>query len=367
MAGMKTETHALLIERNSNFTSNDVYKEILRLVRREHQTGAKIIALLAEVAEQEIFVQLGYPSLFRFCVDRLGLSEGCAWMRVQVSRACCRFPSILDALADQRLSLSSAAKLAPHLTTENCDQLVADCSGKTKREVERYLVKFAPKPVVTPGVRRGSGRRRGSIEPCQPGLQNVRFAADDDFAGKLERAGEVSGIGTHADDIAEVLERSLDAYLDKHDPVRRQARRDKQAEAKKEQPPKKTETPTVAKRTPSRAVADQVIIGAGCRCEYTGVDGTRCSQRSFLEIDHRTPFAMGGPTKPNNLRVLCEAHNQFAARQLFGTDFMKAKIEAAQNDRSRSTRPGEYSPSLPPIPSPEQSTNPSLRTHVQSP
>jgi hypothetical protein len=65
-----------------------------------------LIAHLAEVSRRRLHLELGYRSLFDYCTKSLGLSEGCTWLRIQVSRVCNRHPQILDALAGQQISLT---------------------------------------------------------------------------------------------------------------------------------------------------------------------------------------------------------------------------------------------------------------------
>ena len=56
----------------------------------------------------------------------------------------------------------------------------------------------------------------------------------------------------------------------------------------------------------------------GQRCTFVAPDGVRCCERKGLEIDHVTPFGIGGETVAENLRVTCRAHNQMLARKIFG-------------------------------------------------
>ena len=54
------------------------------------------------------------------------------------------------------------------------------------------------------------------------------------------------------------------------------------------------------------------------RCSYMNPQsGRKCESRRFLHIDHILPFALGGKTTTDNLRLLCAGHNQFRARQTF--------------------------------------------------
>ena len=233
----------------------------------------------------------------------------------------------------------------------------------TKREVEEYLVHLAPKPAVSPGARQRpatspspAAGKAGSIEPCQPGIYNLRFAADKAFMDKLQRAAEVSGVGHAGRDMARVLERALEAYLEKNDPRKRQERRAKRATQRA-----LAEAGTVtaeavagddAHRTKARSraiptsVRDRLLIRAGHRCEYRGSDGLRCSERSRLEIDHIVPWGLGGTSRAENLRVLCCAHNRLHADRCFGAEFMDHKIESARSMSAR-VGAGGYQPPRP--------------------
>ncbi len=219
---MQIRSLAQLIEQIHKLSSSELKRQTELLAEQEHLQVARLIAHLAEVSVRMLHLELGYRSLFEYCVRRLGLSEGCTALRIQVCRVCRRHPMILDALAGQRISLTVAGKLAPHLTDDNRERLIADCTGMTKRAVEEYLVHLAPKPAVSPGVRKRAARptrpEAGSVEPCQPGLFNVRFAVGKGFMDKLDRTAEVSGMGDAHHNMGEILERTLDEYLEKNDP-----------------------------------------------------------------------------------------------------------------------------------------------------
>jgi len=53
--------------------------------------------------------------------------------------------------------------------------------------------------------------------------------------------------------------------------------------------------------------------------------GHRCEACRPLEFDHVIEVARGGDTSVENLRLRCRAHNQFAAEQTFGKEFMRHK------------------------------------------
>jgi hypothetical protein len=71
-----------------------------------------------------------------------------------------------------------------------------------------------------------------------------------------------------------------------------------------------------------RRVRDEVYMRDGGRCTYVSHGGRRCGATRGLQIDHIVPFARGGTSAPENLRLLCARHNRLEARRAFGDQHM---------------------------------------------
>ena len=82
----------------------------------------------------------------------------------------------------------------------------------------------------------------------------------------------------------------------------------------------------------------------GNQCTFTDAQSRRCSERRFLTLEHRIPFALGGPPTVENLCCLCTSHNAFTARQVFGEAFIAEK--RAQRAARAETR-AEEAPAKP--------------------
>ena len=55
------------------------------------------------------------------------------------------------------------------------------------------------------------------------------------------------------------------------------------------------------------------------RCTFMNpTTGRKCGSKHGLELDHIHPFALGGQTTVENLRLTCRAHNQLAAVHTYG-------------------------------------------------
>jgi hypothetical protein len=69
------------------------------------------------------------------------------------------------------------------------------------------------------------------------------------------------------------------------------------------------------------------------RCRYVDEQGRRCTARDGLEFHHRRPFAWGGDHSPENVALICRAHNGHLAEMDYGREAM------ARFRRSRTVPP----------------------------
>jgi hypothetical protein len=129
-------------------------EQVKGLIRRERDVTAELIAHLAELDTRDVHLREGYPSLFVYCRDALGLSDSEAYTRIEVARAVRRFPTMLGMLAEGSLTLTAMRLLAPHLTVGNHREVLDSARGRTKVEVEQVVARLSPRPDVAFSVRR---------------------------------------------------------------------------------------------------------------------------------------------------------------------------------------------------------------------
>jgi 5-methylcytosine-specific restriction endonuclease McrA len=109
---------------------------------------------MSELDERRLYLRKGCSSMFAYCADVLHLSEAEAYLRITAARASRQHPVLLAMLADGRLHLSTIARLAPHLTSENRDSVLARAVHKSKREVLELVAELAPKPDASELIRK---------------------------------------------------------------------------------------------------------------------------------------------------------------------------------------------------------------------
>ena len=151
-------------------------EELKTLVGERNRVEAELLMRLAEVDKRRLYLDEATDSMFRYCVERLGLSEGAAAKRLRVARLSLRFPQVLEFLRDGRVHLSRLGLLAAHMTEANCVSLLEEASGKSKREIEGMVAALAPKAPVATTVRRrpSPGTASGTLELVTPAGARAR-------------------------------------------------------------------------------------------------------------------------------------------------------------------------------------------------
>ena len=302
---------------------------------------ADLLADLGEVDERQLWRDVAYHSLHEYCVEELNWSDECAYKRIRVAAVARRFPAIFQAIADGRLNLSGVIALKGHMTSDNVDELIAASAGKTRRQIEQVLADRVPKPDVltriepvsaavdtTPSLNLSPGTNSitpTKLEPLGRSRIGLHTMIDEETSNLLRRAQELLGRQHSGTEVPALLKRGLELLV-------AQLERRKFAATDR---PRRTSKRSADPRHIPAEVKRAVYARDGGRCTYVcPKTGKRCECRGRLEYDHIIPIARGGASTVDNLRLRCRPHNQLAAEQAFGRDFMDRK-RAASDDPVR--------------------------------
>jgi hypothetical protein len=305
----------------------------------------RLLAHLVEVEERRLHLEAACPSMFQFCVQRLGMSEDEACRRIHAARLAHRFPDLLARIERGELTLSTVGLLHDALTKSNYEDLVEAAAGKTKAEVQALLAQRSPMPdapaaitaiLTQPAIPALGVASRPAPEPVAAGAQlsplsetrhKVQFTASDELRKKLERARDLMRHANADGDLAVVVERAVDLLLENLEKQRLgKTSRPRQARA---------DEPDAKVHRVSRATRRAVFERDAERCTFTDAEGHRCPATTWLELDHITPRARGGGDDLGNLRVRCRAHNQLYAEQTFGREHVERRIRERRDPRRR--------------------------------
>ena len=134
--------------------NSELLAKLSELARQSNDLTAQLLAHLVELEQRMLHLELGFSSLFAYCVEALGMSEGTAGRRVTAARVCRRFPEAFERIARGELHLCALCALAPHLNEANAAELFEACIGKTRRHIEQLLAARFPRPDVREQIRR---------------------------------------------------------------------------------------------------------------------------------------------------------------------------------------------------------------------
>ena len=326
-----------------SLSDDEVLRHLSELVSQSRRIEAEVVAHIAEVDHRGLYAAKACSSMFSYCLEVLNLSEPEAYLRIGVGRTARRFPAVLAMLADGRLHLSGIALLAPHLTDENCETVLARAARRSKRKIEELIAELAPKPDVPAAIRklptppsalpvqlRPDGVQISEIpiappaavkavppapprpEPLSPERFKVTFTASRVLKDKLERLQALMD-----GELEPVIEAAVSEKLERLEAKRYGA------SSKPRKSPAQSDTRAKSRYVPA-AVRRRVWERDGGRCSFVDRSGRRCTERHRLEFHHEDPFGLGGDHDPEKMRLLCKRHNLHLAERVYGKDVMES-------------------------------------------
>ena len=98
---------------------NPLHQEALEEVRTFHRSESRILDLLQKIDNARLYLEMGYPSLFKYSVGYLKLSEAQAWAFMTVARKSKEVPQLKTQIESGELSVSTAKRIVPVLEQAN--------------------------------------------------------------------------------------------------------------------------------------------------------------------------------------------------------------------------------------------------------
>jgi len=339
-------------------SSSDLLSAAHDLVRVSRGTEADLLVYLGEIDERKLYLPLSYRSMFAFCVGEYGFSEDVTCYRIAVARAARRLPMILEAVRSGRVHLAGLRVLVPHLTAENHCEALAAAAGKSRAEIEELVARLAPQPPAPTVIRKittlspppasaksealfgttASGAAMESktnasppsptavptrhdghaamISPLAEDTYKFQFSGSRACRDKLRQARDLLRHRIPNGDIGTIVELALEALIER-------VKRERFAEVRNPRRGAANRHAAAVSRHIPDAIKRAVFERDGGRCTFTDERGKRCDETGALEYDHIDGFARTGRHEADGIRLLCKAHNQYAAECMYGRDFMQ--------------------------------------------
>jgi hypothetical protein len=329
-------------------TPRDLATRLADLLRREHLAMADFLVALADFDARRCWLELGYASLFDFLHRDLGMSKGTAFYRKTAAELIQRYPEIVEPLRDGRICITAIHALSKAITPENRAEVLPRFFNVSKQEAKAVSAEIAPAAIVpkrdvvttaplapcndaAPPSSQPVGNlhlvaaapdcglapaSRPVVQPLTATQTRLHITVSPAFLEKLEAARLALSHAKPGATAEDVLAAGLDLVL----------ARDAKKKALVTTPRKPRAAGGSAASEPSRYVPAEVRREVwkrdGGRCQWPLESGGVCGSRLRPELDHIRPWGRGGQTTAANLRVLCAAHNEEAARAEYGDELV---------------------------------------------
>src|SRR3990167_4014268 len=93
-----------------DISDDTLHAETIRVFGRERTAIAEAVECLAEVSRRRSYLKYRAPSLYRYGMTHLGLSEFSALQRSRAARLAAEFPETIAKLRDGKLTLCAASE-----------------------------------------------------------------------------------------------------------------------------------------------------------------------------------------------------------------------------------------------------------------
>jgi len=339
-----------------SLSDHELHSKTLGAAVNEKKSTFALLEYLAEVDRRRLYAERGFSSLWIYVHQELGYSEAQASERVGAMRLMIKIPAVKQSLITNKLTLTSAAKLATFVkrekpSIEKTVELLSLVNEKSSREVERLLLAEQKVPDARPDLIKVSGTQ----------ISRITFDADEEFMGIFARLKEMQSDPSLS--LQSLFKKTMKEYIEKR------TLKIPKVNTTAGKPTLQTKISTIPntglQHTTSRApevkrtneliksvdkpitrfnrqgfsqsryipisVKTFVRLRSNDQCEYVvkTIDEKtkqlihkRCDSRSQLQFDHIKPYAIGGDSSVENIRHLCRSHNFHAASKVFGMSKM---------------------------------------------
>jgi hypothetical protein len=223
-------TNAMSTATDAPMTNEDLILKTELAVKTERRSTSDVVRLFQEISNRKLYLERGFPNLYEMATKHFGYCAGSAMRRINAMRLSQTIPAVESKLESGELSLSvasevqsffySEAKLARPYSLNAKIELVETCLNKSRREVERELVRRNPER-----------EKRESIRQTSIDRVRVSFSISEELNQKLNRLKDLL---SHTNPSTEdLLDRLAELGLDKFDPDRKAARARSRRETQK--------------------------------------------------------------------------------------------------------------------------------------
>jgi 5-methylcytosine-specific restriction endonuclease McrA len=301
---------------------NQLLEETFSLRQKERSLTHHILKNLIEIEKRKLYSDLKYPSLYKYLLKHLKYSAAEAQIRIQAMKLMRGVPSVAKKIEEGKISLTQASDLQrafsrTDIKRDKAELLIEEVSGKSTRATQEILFEKLsldkPKTVSVTlpeylvkkleRLRKEYGEDLNEVELID--------AVVEEKLKKPNRAKHIKQV-KDVKEIKEMKEVKKARGVKKIKKIKEANEANEAKEVKKVRSSKgRSICANRASRYISVSVKNQVWKRDQGKCQ-------KCEGRTNLQYEHILPFARGGGSCVENLKLLCSSCNLRAGIVSFG-------------------------------------------------
>ena len=308
----------MVFEKMSNLTrlpDSELTLNIKQLVQIDRDNLITLIAHLQEFEGRRLFSEYGYDSMFSYCIKELRYTEQETIYRLRTSRLIKKCPELATSLKNGEINLTQAQMLNTFINNQEKQGKSLD-KTQMLATADQIKNKSAKESMSILNLIEGKSpvKKENSLREIGDGNYLLKVTINNETAQLLKK---IQGLLAHkktidANNLEEVINRMCELSLDELEPP----------------PPSSTSVNTSEDSTKNKSRYIPAVVKsidyhrANGQCEYVSPNGKKCNAIHALEYSHITPFAYGGGSSADNLKLYFRNHNQRDAINIFGATHM---------------------------------------------
>jgi hypothetical protein len=133
--------------------------------QKELRLKVLVLLYLSEIDTRQLYLPMGYSSLFDFCTMHLKYTRATAARRIRSARAAARYPEALDMLVSGEINITTLSIICDILDRDNYINILSEIRNKSTRHVEMLVSRHRPVQIIRDTVRPICIKKRVEIIP----------------------------------------------------------------------------------------------------------------------------------------------------------------------------------------------------------
>ena len=307
---------------------------------RERRATVEVIAHIHEFMVRRLYLEHGCTSLFAYLTTHLHFSEATAQNRIDTARMLNETPELAEKISKGVITLTQVSVVAQAMRQRRRDQkseLTTSMRDDGKSETDSFArTTDAPTPLALFSAIEGLDTKRSTVviarkldikpvahekvRPQQDESVRLEITLTKEEWTALRQARDLLSHRNPSASISDVIAEVTKYFVQREDPRIARSKKIKFStpDSTPEQPPNRhaTSDPKLIarprKRTAIPRATRRLIFARDLCCQWPLAEaGEKCGSTFLLQIDHRVSVCAGGSNEPDNLQLLCAAHNRW--------------------------------------------------------